>query len=411
MSNIIIPKILTTEEKIAQMKEDAKFEIVGDFDAEDTALACAARVEGRPAAMTAPKVMLSGECVFNCAYCGCRCSREDRGNYTCAPKELADIAFETAKKSSNAVFITSAIYKNADYTQELLAETARILREDLWYRGYLHAKIMPGADPLLVEKTGRYASRMSVNIEVAQSSGYNKIAKQKTRENILNPMGEIANRIKLAKLERRKFAINQTTQLMAGSTDEDDRVIMNLSDALYKKYRLKRVYYTAFKLRGIAKGYENENLEIKNTPYWRMARLYQADRLLQLYDFTPDDITPEEDPFLHEDIDPKAAWALRHLDLYPIEVNKADYETLIRIPGIGITYAKRIIEARKYCTITHDLLKKMKVAMKRSIYFITCNGKYEGGTTLDSPELRAAISTGMEQMSIWQSLTDDGMKC
>lgn len=281
------------------------------------------------------------------------------------------------------------------------------MREQHGYQGFIHAKVMPGADPLLIDKTGRYANRLSVNIEVAQSSGYERIAKQKNKTNILGPMGSISEQIQGAKYERRKFATTQTTQLMAGSTGEEDRTIMTLSEALYRKYRLKRVYYTAFQYRHEAKGYENEDLQLTKTPYWRMARLYQADRLLQLYGFTPEDVTPENEPNLSEDIDPKAAWALRHMDLYPVEVNTADYETLIRVPGIGITYAKRIIEARRHCTVTHSLLKRMRVSLKRSIYFITCNGQYMGGSILDSPDVRSVLRTGHDELSINMSLTAD----
>ena len=220
-------------------------------------------------------------------------------------------------------------------------------------------------------------------------------------------MKSISDQILEAKYDKKQFAVTQTTQLMAGSTEEDDRTIMTLSQALYNKFRLKRVYYTAFRYKYEAKGYEHENLRLTTTPYWRMARLYQADRLLMLYGFSPDDVTPSDDPFLKQDIDPKADWALRHMDMYPVEVNKADYETLIRVPGIGITYAKKIIEARRHCILTHDILRKMRVSLKRSQYFITCNGRYEGGNILFSPDLRSYLTTGMDQLSIFNSLTVD----
>ncbi|OGO87871.1 MAG: hypothetical protein A2Y15_09050 [Clostridiales bacterium GWF2_36_10] len=317
------------------------------------------------------------------------------------------MAVNMAKENGHGVFVSSAIYRNADYTQEQIAESVRIMREELYYSDFIHAKVMPGADSLLIARTGKYANRLSVNIEVAKSSGYERIAKQKSRTNILTPMHDISEQILEAKFEKQKFATSQTTQLMAGSTQEDDRTIMTLARALYDKYRLKRVYYTAFQYKYEAKGYENEDLKLTKTPYWRMARLYQADRLIQLYGFSTDDVTPDEEPFLQEDIDPKAAWALRHMDMYPVEVNKADYETLIRVPGIGITYAKKIIESRRHCTLTHDILKKMRVSLKRSIYFITCNGKYKGGNILSSPDIRNALVTGYAQMSISESLTDD----
>jgi len=407
MSNVIIPKKLSFEEKIIMMNDDARYEVGCDSDAERTAITCASDIKGKPGPPKIPKIYLSGNCVFNCAYCGCRCSREEKGYYCNTPRELAEMAVFQAKQNGHGVFISSAIFKNADYTQELIAESARIMRKELNYNGFLHAKVMPGADPLLIQRTGQYANRMSVNIEVAQSSAYERIAKQKNKQNILTPMHDISRQILEAKHEKFSFATSQTTQLMAGSSNEDDRTIMTLARALYDKYRLKRVYYTAFHYRHEAKGYESENLTMTETPYWRMARLYQADRLIQLYGFTPNDVTPSDDPFLQQDIDPKAAWALRHMDMYPVEVNTADYETLIRIPGIGITYAKKIIEARRHCTITHDILKKMRVSLKRSIFFITCNGKYNGGNILFSPNIRSALISGNNQISISESLVDN----
>lgn len=407
MTNIILPKTLETTDKLILMNDDARFEVADDRDAEGTALLCAGKIRGKAAPPKIPKMFLASKCVFNCAYCGCRCSREDRDNYCNTPYELAKMAVREAQSNGHGVFVTSAIYRNADYTQELLAESVRLMREELGYRGFIHAKVMPGADPVLIDRTGRYANRLSVNIEVARSSGYEHIAKQKNKANILTPMGNISEQILCARYEHRQFSTSQTTQLMAGSTGEDDRTIMNLSRALYHKYRLKRVYYTAFHYLHEAKGYEEENLQFTQTPYWRMARLYQADRLMQLYGFSPDDVTPAEEPFLSENIDPKAAWALRHMDLYPVEVNKADFETLIRIPGIGLTYARRILEARRHCILTHEILKKMRISLKRSIYFITCNGLYKGGNLLFSPDLRNALSSPTEDVSIFQSLTVD----
>jgi predicted DNA-binding helix-hairpin-helix protein len=218
-------------------------------------------------------------------------------------------------------------------------------------------------------------------------------------------MQSISDMILSAKYDKLQFANSQTTQLMAGSTQEDDRTIMILSQALYKKYHLKRVYYTAFQYRHEARGYDD--LPFSSTPYWRMARLYQADRLMQLYGFTPADVTPECQPNLEQDLDPKSSWALRHLEMYPVEVNKADFYTLIRVPGIGLTCAKKILEARRYCRITHDILKKMRVSLKRSIYFITCDGKYMGGNVLSMLRLRDYLATGTEQTPIASSLTGD----
>ncbi len=411
MANIIIPPTLDIMSKLILMAEDARFEVASDTDAETTALACAADIKAPPAPPKVPKTFLSSRCLFNCAYCGCRAGREGRIDYTNSPRELAAMSVEGARKNGHGVFVSSAIYKSADYTQELLAESVRIMRKELMYEGYIHAKVMPGADKALIEKTGQYANRLSVNIEVARSEGYLRIAKQKNKQNILTPMRDISEQIAAARYEKKHFATSQSTQLMAGSTGEDDRTIITLAGALYNKYRLKRVYYTAFHLQEDVKGYENEHLTPTATPYWRMARLYQADRLLKLYGFTPDDITPEKSPFLERDIDPKAAWALMHLDLYPVEVNTADLDTLIRVPGIGITYAKKIIEARRHCIISHDILKKMRVPLNRAVYFITCNGRYKGGNVLDSPMLRSFLSQDMGQLSISNSLTADNPLC
>ncbi len=410
MSAIIIPQGFQHDvnDKLSLMQEDARFEVASDLDAEGTALRCAENIKSQKAPPKVPKTFMASKCIFNCAYCGCRSSRGDeRNNYCLSPRELAQVSVEVSKRERHGVFVTSAIYMNADYTQELLAESVRIMRKELGYKGYIHAKVMPGADPLLIEKTGLYADRLSVNIEVAQSCGYERIAKQKNRNNILNPMRSISEQVLHAKAEKRRFATSQTTQIMAGSTEEDDRTILNLSQALYHKYRLSRVYYTAFSYRHAAKGYEMENLSETRTPYWRMARLYQADRLLQLYHFAPEEITPTDSPNLEADLDPKAAWALRHLELYPVELNQADFETLIRIPGIGLTFAKRILEARRHTRITFELLEKMRVSLKRSKFFITCNGQYKGKNSLFSQDLRHFLSTGAEQISIFDSLMAD----
>lgn len=388
MANIIFPKELSIEDKINIMQEDSKYDVAGSVDIINQCvpdLSMLRDIKSKKAPPTVPKVSLSNDCIFNCAYCVSRSSRDENHRYCNTPNELAKMAVQQAIKSRHGIFVTSAIYKNADYTQELIIETLRIIRNVIGYKGYVHAKVMPGTDPILIKRTGDYASRLSVNIEVAKHEGYEKIAKQKNKKNILTPMGQISDLIKDGKSDKsiykKKFASSQTTQLMAGSTDEDDRTILTLSKALYKKYSLKRVYYTPFHYTNPAKGYD---LPLKRTPYWRMRRLYQADRLMELYGFTPDDIAPEQQPFLEGDLDPKLSWALRNLHLFPIEVNKADFFMLIRIPGIGVTYANKIIKARKYYTITHSILRKIGVSLKRCIYFIECDGKYFGRNVLDN---------------------------
>ncbi len=397
MVNILHNDSLSLSDKLLQMQEDTRYDVAdpqvsyGSASEEESLPdpSLFADIHARPNPPTVPKVFLSNQCSFNCAYCGCRASRENTRRYCNTPRELAEIALTQARQSGHGIFLTSAIYRNANYTQEIIIETLRVLRKELFYDGYIHAKVMPGTDPLLIAKTGRFANRLSVNIEVAQNAGYEMVAKQKNKENILIPMQQISNLVRDARQYRSRsgplLAKSQTTQLMAGSTGESDRTILRLTKALYHKYGLSRVYYTAFHYLDRAKGYDD--LPFTQVPVWRVKRLYQADRLLQLYDFSPDDIAPEQTPDLNERLDPKMSWALRNLHLFPIEVNTADYEQLLRIPGIGLTYAQKIIRARRYGKVTHQTLRKIGVSLKKSNYFITCGGKYEGGGLLSHPEL------------------------
>jgi len=372
----------STEEKIALMQQDARFDVTGDDDACIPDLSFIKdEIKAKPAPPKVPKVFLSNDCIFNCAYCGCR-SGLDIPRYTHDPKELAKLSVDTAKASGHGIFLTSGIHKNPDYTEELIIETIKSIRVDFGYTGYVHAKVMPGTSPELIWQAGLYADRIDVNIEVAKSEGYKQIARNKSKKNILTPMKQIAQYIRAASDERKhyrnapRFAISQTTQLMPGSTNETDFEILRLASAMYQKYSLARVYYSPFYYMHEAKGYPD--LPQIATPNWRMKRLYQADRLMQIYGFTPEELAPESESFLSAELDPKATWALRHMHLFPIEVNTADYEMLLRIPGIGVTYAARIIKARQYCKITHDVLRALGVSLKRSVHFMTCNGKYKG---------------------------------
>ncbi|MBQ8402670.1 MAG: biotin synthase [Clostridia bacterium] len=399
MTQILIPKKPDTEVLLETMAEDMQYEIGCSAETlRNTGVDSAMQIKAKQTPCAPVKLGLCGHCAFNCAYCVCR-NGNDRPEYVLEPAQLAQIAVEVNRKTGNGVFITSAIYKTPDITQERIAETVRILRQELGYTGFCHAKVMPGADPALIAATGRYANRLSVNIEVAKSATYAKIAKQKSKATILSPMGEISRQIREAayrrtgtyanRQEKPDFAVSQTTQLMAGAAGEDDRTILNLSDALYRKYRLKRVYYTPFTYRYPSKGYED--LPLTQTPYWRVARLYQADRLTQLYRFAPEELTPADAPYLESDIDPKTAWALRHIDLFPVELNTADYDTLLRIPGIGTTYAARIMTARWYAPLSFDTLRQMKISLKRARYFVTCGGKFLGNE-LDPIGLRMLFS-------------------
>lgn len=393
MANLRIHPDFDLDQKVALMQQDARFDVAeGDLADLNSLAAIRQGVVSRPALAKVPKVFLGNDCVFNCAYCVCRQSNECKRNYALTPWTLAEVAVRQAKQRGSGIFLSSAILRDPDYTQEMIVQTLRIIRQHFRYDAYVHAKVMPGADPRLIWETGRYADRLSVNIEVAQSEGYARVAKNKNRKNILTPMGQISDFILQATEEVRlghpRFAVSQTTQLMAGSTREDDRTILRLTQALYHKYRLSRVYYTAFHYTQPARGYED--LEPVRTPVWRMARLYQADRLIHLYGFEAEELTPSSAPFLSERMDPKLAWALRNLERFPVEVNRADLETLLRVPGIGLTYAKRIVAARRQGILTHEALRSLGVSLKRSRHFLTCNGKYLGATC-ERPDVLADL--------------------
>jgi len=387
-------KSVSPDEKVALMCEDARYEIAAD--GEQCVPDC--RAAEVVSTSSVPKVFLSNDCAFNCAYCCCRRSVEGKVRYRSTPRELAGLAYAQVAKGSPGIFITSAVIQTPDYTEELIIETLRILRQEMRYNGYLHAKVMPGTDPLLIRQAGRYANRLSVNIEVAKSEGYALIAKNKSKENILGPMEDICTLIRAAKGERRPFATSQTTQLMAGSIGEDDRTILRLSSALYQKYGLSRVYYSAFQYQRRARGYDD--LPLRHTPAWRMRRLYQADRLMQLYGFTADEIAPEQDAYLERDFDPKAAWALRNPQRFPVEINAADREALLRVPGIGAVGVERILAARRQGPLSFDSLKRIGISLKRSRHFVTCGGKFSGSCA-DS-EVRRALCDGFagEQLAL-----------
>lgn len=395
MAHVIIHPSMSMDEKVRRMQEDARYDITEAEASAATGLAqIRSAVRGPKAYRKVPKVFLGNDCVFNCAYCGCRAGNECKRCYQLTPRELAEVAVRQARKERRGIFLTSAILSAPDHTEELIIRTMKIIRHEMGYGGYLHAKVMPGTDPGLIYEAGLYADRLSVNIEVARSEGYPLIARNKSKRNILAPMGQISQMIRAARAEtslrKPRFATTQSTQIMAGSTGEDDYTILNLSSALYRKYDLSRIYYTAFEYAEEAAGYEN--LAPVHTPPWRMNRLYQADRLINQYGFEPEELAPQGARYLSRDFDPKAAWALRNLERFPVEVNTAEQEILLRVPGIGITYAKRIIAARQTCKVTHEVLKQIGVPLKRARHFITCAGVYKGETCEDGMMLSAYLA-------------------
>lgn len=325
------------------------------------------------------KILMSNECVFDCRYCINRKSN-DVVRTTFTPDEICTLTMDFYRRNYiEGLFLSSGIINNPTYTMMLLCETVRRLREVYHFGGYIHVKGIPGADPSVVERTGWYADRMSVNLEFPTTEGLKSLAPNKTRKTILSPMKLIRNGInneghEIVPYNRagRKFVpAGQSTQMVIGASGENDYQIINVSEALYKNYGLKRVFYSAF---------VNVNNDstlpsvLNGPPLLREHRLYQADWLMRFYGFKAQDILSEDRPDFNVLVDPKCDWALRHLEHFPVEINKADYYSLLKVPGIGVNSAKRIIAARRSSRLDFGDLKRIGVVLKRAVYFITCNG-------------------------------------
>ena len=325
------------------------------------------------------KILFTNECIFDCKYCLNRKSNDvPRASFT--PDEVCSLTMEFYRRNYiEGLFLSSGILYSPDYTMELLCQTLYKLRTEYNFQGYIHVKAIPGADSALIQKAGFLADRISVNLELATAEGLQKLAPNKHRKNILRPMkliqnGITANSDEIAVYNHapRFCEAGQSTQMIIGAMPESDYQIMAVAESLYQKFSLKRVYYSAF-----VNVNEDKDLPALpgGPPLLREHRLYQADWLLRFYDFTVDELLTEDRPNFNMMIDPKADWAVRHLELFPIEINRADYQLLLRIPGIGVKSAKRIVKARRFGRLTFDDLKKIGVVLKRALYFITCNGK------------------------------------
>lgn len=328
------------------------------------------------------KILLTNYCVYDCAYCINRISNDcERAAFT--PEEVCDLTINFYKRNYiEGLFLSSGVFKNPNYTTELLIKTLRSLRKVHRFNGYIHVKAIPGADEVLIKELGKYADRMSVNIELPSSNSLKLLAPQKSKNNIFSPMKTITNGIIEYKQNKKIFSSTplfvpggQSTQLIVGATREEDREILNLSEKLYDNYKLKRVYYSAY-----VPVVKNNKLlpSIINPPLIREHRLYQSDWLLRYYGFKASELLNDKNPNLNLKLDPKSFWALNNIDLFPVEINKVPYETLLRIPGIGLKSAKRIVVSRRVHTLTFNDLKTLGVVLKRAQYFILCNGKYSG---------------------------------
>ena len=333
--------------------------------------------------VTLLKVLMTNCCAYDCKYCVNRRSNDTkRASFT--PEELADLTINFYRRNYiEGLFLSSGVLRSPDYTTELMIHALRILREKYRFNGYIHAKAIPGTSPELVEQLGLLADRLSVNIELPSEAGLNQLAPDKSKRAILAPMRQIQSRNQQNKEELTKYRhapkfapAGQSTQLIVGATQDSDFHILRLTQGLYDRYGLKRVFYSAY-----VPVVEHALLPSKDVkpPLLREHRLYQADWLLRFYRFRAEELLDDNHQDFDPRVDPKCSWALAHLDFFPVEVNTADYEMLLRIPGVGVLSARRILAARRYGRIHIEDLKKMGVVMKRAQYFLTAFGKMPDG--------------------------------
>ncbi|MDR2909139.1 MAG: putative DNA modification/repair radical SAM protein [Oscillospiraceae bacterium] len=346
------------------------------------------------------KVLMSNACVYDCAYCANRRSN-DRARATFSPRELAELTVAFYRRNYiEGLFLSSGVLRNPDHTMEQMCLCLDILRGEYGFRGYVHAKTIPGSSPELIHRLGLLADRLSVNLELPSEESLRLLAPDKPRGNILGPMarirdGIVQNRTELVRYSHAPaFApAGSSTQMIIGATPDSDLQIVRLAESLYKKYTLKRVFYSAYIPVGVS-----ALLPVNQpVPLLREHRLYQADWLLRFYGFSASELLDESSPHLDPLLDPKEQWALRHLESFPVEVNTADRELLLRVPGIGVTGAERILRARRSQRLDFDTLKKLRVVLKRAQYFITCKGRMLPGVRF-------------EQEGIYRSLTYDARR-
>ena len=325
------------------------------------------------------KILFTNECVFDCKYCVNRSSNDvERAAFT--PEEVCRLTIEFYRRNYiEGLFLSSGILKSPSYTMELLYQTLYKLRYEYHFEGYIHVKAIPGAPQELIEKTGFLADRMSVNLELPTAESLRRLAPHKTRKKILAPMRQVQlsrkehkNELMLFKNAPQFVPAGQSTQMIIGATPENDYQILSVAESLYQKFELKRVFYSAFVQ-------VNQDAELPalpgGPPLLREHRLYQADWLLRFYGFGAEELLSEKRPNFNVFLDPKCDWALSHLEQFPVEINRADYYTLLRVPGIGPKSAQRIVKARRMGSLDFTDLKRAGVVLKRAVYFITCNGR------------------------------------
>ena len=347
---------------------------------------CCHTFSGDGRCVTLLKVLMTNCCVYDCKYCVNRCSNDTR-RAVFTPEELAELTIQFYRRNYiEGLFLSSGVLVSPDYTTERMIRCLELLREGRRFNGYIHAKAIPGTSPELVTRLGLLADRLSVNIELPSERGLAALAPNKTRKAIFRPMGLIKNtllenREELVKYRHTpRFApAGQSTQMIIGATEDSDRHILSLTQSLYDRYRLKRVFYSAYV--PVAENTLLPSLDTK-PPLLREHRLYQADWLLRFYGFRAEELLDESEPNFNTLVDPKCGWALRHPEFFPVEVNTASREELLRVPGMGVKSVGRVLYARRARQLDHSDLKKLGVVMKRAQYFLTCKGKLLDGLKL-----------------------------
>lgn len=366
------------------------------------------------------KILFTNECIFDCKYCINRSSNDvPRASFT--PDEVCTLMMEFYRRNYiEGLFLSSGILKSPDYTMELIYATLYKLRTEYNFQGYIHVKAIPGASPALIQRTGFLADRMSVNLELPTAESLRMLAPHKNRKNILAPMRLVQNKMLENKQEIVAYRnapqfvpAGQSTQMIIGATPETDYQIINVAESLYKKFELKRVFYSA-----LVHVNDDSSLPARTDsgpPLLREHRLYQADWLLRFYGFEAKELLSEENPNFNVLLDPKCNWALKHLETFPVEINRADYYTLLRVPGIGCKSAERIVKARRTAVLSFEDLKKFGVVLKRALYFITCSGKMMYPTKIEEDyitrnllDVKEKLPAHIGQMTYKQlSLFDD----
>ena len=326
------------------------------------------------------KILFTNECIFDCKYCINRRSNDvPRASFT--PDEICELTIEFYRRNYiEGLFLSSGILRSPDYTMELICAALEKLRKVYRFQGYIHVKAIPGASEELIQRAGFLADRMSVNLELATAEGLRTLAPHKTRDKILKPMRLVQNGRSQNAYELKVYhhapsfvPAGQSTQMIVGATPETDYQMLHVAETLYQRFDLKRVFYSAFVSVNVDKALPAKTDQ--GPPLLREHRLYQADWLLRYYKFEAKELLTEEEPNFNPLFDPKCNWALKHLEYFPVEINRADYEMLLRVPGLGYKSATRIVKARRLGTLDFADLKKLGVVLKRAVYFITCYGK------------------------------------